>query len=158
MSQSEETMPRVRLVGDGKREIFDRLRGRYVALTPEEYVRQRFVHLLISSYGYMPALMANEVSLQVGKLSRRADTVVYHNSLRPLLLIEYKAESVALTPEVLEQALRYNATLGVLYIIITNGKRIACFRRLTPEDPFEMLRSIPSYAEVQEAGNKFDAK
>lgn len=49
---------------DGKRYILDILRKRYVALTPEEWVRQHFVHYLINHMGYPSGLLANEVSIK----------------------------------------------------------------------------------------------
>ena len=47
----------------GKHVIFDVIRRRYVALTPEEWVRQNFIHFLLEHKGYPKALMANEVQL-----------------------------------------------------------------------------------------------
>ena len=42
---------------NGKNVIFDVIRRRYVALTPEEWV-QHFVHFLLAHKGYPQALMA----------------------------------------------------------------------------------------------------
>ena len=79
---------------DGKRQIFDILRKCYVALTPEEWVRQHFVHYLIDHKGYSKALMGNEVSILLNNTKRRCDTVVYDRSMRPRVIVEYKAPSV----------------------------------------------------------------
>ena len=57
--------------------VFDRLRRRYVALTPEEWVRQHFVNYLIVHKGYPASLLANEVRLTIGDKTLRADTLLY---------------------------------------------------------------------------------
>ena len=51
---------RTKLEG-GRTKIWDTLRRRYVVLTPEEWVRQHFVHFLIEHKGYPKGLLANEV-------------------------------------------------------------------------------------------------
>ena len=73
---------------DGKTLIFDDLRRKYVALTPEEWVRQHFVHYLIKHKGFPRGLMGNEVSLQLNDTSRRCDTVVYDRQLKPRVIVE----------------------------------------------------------------------
>ena len=77
--------------------IFDILRGKYVALTPEEWVRQHFVHFLINHKGYPATLLANEVKLNVGDKKLRADTVLYSRQLKPQVIIEYKAPQIEIT-------------------------------------------------------------
>lgn len=81
----------------GRDQIFDVLRRKFVALTPEEWVRQHFIHFLADHKGYPASLLANEVQLRVGDKTVRADSVLYDTSLRPLMIIEYKAPSIALT-------------------------------------------------------------
>ena len=76
---------------NGRKQILDILRRKYVALTPEEWVRQHFIHYLIDHKGYPAPLLANEVPLQVGEKKVRADSVLYDNQLRPRMIIEYKA-------------------------------------------------------------------
>jgi len=57
--------------------VFDQLRNRYVALTPEEWVRQHFVNYLIAVKSYPITRLANEILLRVGDKTLRADSVVY---------------------------------------------------------------------------------
>ena len=102
-------------------DVYDGLRRKWVALTPEEWVRQHFVAYMIEQLGYSPLRMANEVSLTLNDTARRADTVVYDHSLRPVVVVEYKAPSISLTEEVLQQALRYNLVFNATGIMITNG-------------------------------------
>ena len=78
---------------DGKNVIYDVLRRRYVALTPEEWVRQHFVHFLIEHKGYPQSLMGNEVMLKLNGMTRRCDTLLYNRDLSARMIIEYKVSS-----------------------------------------------------------------
>ena len=91
---------------DNKAFILDIIRRQYVALTPEEWVRQHFVHFLIKQKDYPQSLMANEVQLKLNGMSRRCDTVVYDRTLRPRVIIEYKAPTVNITQKVFDQRCR----------------------------------------------------
>ena len=90
--------------------VLDPLRRRWVALTPEEWVRQHFVNLLVSEKHYPATLVANEVQLSVGEKVMRADTVVYDRTLRPRMIVEYKAPTVAITQKVFDQISVYTST------------------------------------------------
>ena len=114
----------------GRTLIYDVLRRRYVALTPEEWVRQHFIHFLIEHKHYPAALLANEVTLQLNGTRRRCDSVLYaRDGGRPRLIVEYKAPDVRISSDVFEQATRYNAVLGARYVILTNGLTHFCFER-----------------------------
>ena len=132
----------------GRRTLFDPLRRKYVALTPEEWVRQHFVHFLSSEKGIPSELMANEVSITLNAMARRCDTVVYDRHLRPIAIVEYKAPSVSVTVEVFEQAARYNMVLGVPYLIISNGLRHFCFYRDGDTGSYTSIDHIPTYEEM----------
>ena len=129
--------------------IFDPIRGEYLVATPEERVRQQFVRLLIDSYGYPSVLMANEFTIRLGKLSRRCDTVVFDKSLRPLVIVEYKAPHIPLNQKVVEQVFRYNSVLQVPYIFITNGRQMAIYRVGYGGCRTESLPEIPQYSQLQ---------
>ena len=102
---------------DGKRSIFDVIRRRYVALTPEEWVRQHFVHFLMTHKGYPQALMANEVQVQLNGTKKRCDTVLYRRDLTARMIVEYKAPEVEITQKVFDQITRYNMVLKVDFLI-----------------------------------------
>lgn len=125
--------------------IFDVLRRRYVALTPEEWVRQHFVHFLIDEKGYPQTLLANEVSLKIGEKKLRADTVLYDSQLQPRMIVEYKAPTVALTPRVFEQISAYNLLLKVDFLVVSNGLEHFCCRMDYERESYEFLPEIPSY-------------
>ena len=133
---------------DGKLQIFDPLRKCHVALTPEEWVRQHFVNFLIESRGFPTALMANEVAITVNGMKRRCDTVVYDRQLQPRVIVEYKAPTVKITKEVFAQISRYNLTLKVDYLIVSNGLQHYCCRMDYPNNSYTFLQEIPEYTKI----------
>lgn len=128
--------------------IYDTLRRKYVKLTPEEWVRQHFVHMLVERKGYPGALMANEVALKVGEKLLRADTVLYDSRLRPRMIIEYKAPHVAITQAVFDQIATYNLLLRVDYLVVSNGLSHYCCRMDYEGRQYRYLQDIPLYAEL----------
>ena len=139
----------VRLGGTKERPtIFDVLRRRYVVLTPEEWVRQHFVHFLTDAKGYPSTLLANEVKLQIGGKMLRADTVVYDRDLRPRMIIEYKAPTIALTQRVFEQVSAYNLLLHVDFLVVSNGLQHYCCRQNYDNQTYEFLTDIPDYSQI----------
>ena len=134
---------------DGRTQIFDILRRRYVTLTPEEWVRQHFIHFLIEHKGFPASLLANEVSLTVGSQWRRCDSVLYYKDLRPRIIIEYKAPTVAVTQKVFEQISTYNTVLHVPYLIVSNGLVHFCCKLDYVQKKITFLNSIPAFDELQ---------
>ncbi len=128
--------------------VFDVLRRRYVSLSPEEWVRQHFVHFLMEHKGYPMALMANEVALKIGNKALRADSVLYGRDLRPRMIVEYKAPSVVLTQQVFDQVMAYNLLLHVDYLVVSNGLRHYCCKVDYTNGSCSFLRDIPMYADL----------
>lgn len=106
----------------GKELIFDAARKRWVVLTPEEWVRQNFLQYLLLVKKYPASLIAVEKEIRVGELKKRFDIVVYDKDSKPWMIIECKEMGVQLDKKVLDQVLRYNITLNVPYLVITNGR------------------------------------
>ena len=131
---------------DGRRQIFDSLRRKYVALTPEEWVRQHFVHFLTDHKGYPQGLLANEVELKAGEKKLRCDTLLYNKALQPQMIIEYKAPHVEITQQVFDQITVYNRLLHVDYLVVSNGLQHYCCRMDYNRQTFEFLREIPDYS------------
>ena len=129
----------------GKRQIFDFLRRKYVALTPEEWVRQHFVHFLINHKGYPQGLLANEVELKVGDKKLRCDTLLYNRALQPQMIIEYKAPHVEITQQVFNQITVYNHLLHVDFLVISNGLQHFCCRLAYDHQSYAFLQEIPDY-------------
>ena len=128
--------------------IFDVLRARYVALTPEEWVRQNFVAFLIHHKGFKPALMANEMTLELNGNRRRCDTLVADRQGSPLVIVEYKAPSVPITQKVFDQIVRYNIVLHASYLIVSNGLQHYCCSIDYANNSYEFLKDIPNYDEI----------
>lgn len=111
----------------GKEFIFDTVRKRWVIFTPEEWVRQNFLQYLVVIKKYPAALIAVEKVIELGDIKKRFDIVLYDNDHHPWMIIECKEMAVALDTKVLDQVLRYNVTLQVPYLVITNGKHCYAF-------------------------------
>lgn len=138
----------------GRRQLFDILRRKYVALTPEEWVRQHFVHMLVERMGYPAALLANEVPLQVGSKTIRADSVLYSPTLQPRMIVEYKAPTVAITQRVFHQITAYNLLLRVDYLVVSNGLQTYCCQMDYEHQTYHFLPEVPCYEEL-EANNTY---
>lgn len=111
----------------GKELIFDEIRKQWVRLTPEEWVRQNFIQYLIQTKNYPSVLIAVEKEVKLGELKKRFDILVYNQQHQPWMMIECKAMEVQLTEEVLQQVLRYNISVPVEYLVITNGSYTYCY-------------------------------
>lgn len=128
-----------------KPEIFDFLRRRFVALTPEEWVRQHFTHFLVEHKGYPQALLGNEIELKIGQKRLRCDSLLYNKEMHPRMIIEYKAPSVAVTQKVFNQISTYNLLLHVDYLIVSNGLQHYCCRMDYEHERYEFMQEIPDY-------------
>ncbi|MBL7695214.1 MAG: type I restriction enzyme HsdR N-terminal domain-containing protein [Ferruginibacter sp.] len=106
----------------GREQIFDEIRKRWVALTPEEWVRQNFLQYLLQVRKYPASLIAVEKEIMLHDLRKRFDVVVHDRQAKPWMIIECKEMGVKLDQKVLDQVLRYNITLQVPYLVITNGQ------------------------------------
>ena len=124
-----------------KRYIFDAIRKTWLLLTEEEWVRQSFVDYLVRTLEYPTAMLALEKGLELNGLKKRFDLLVYNSSHQPWLMVECKAPEVALSEEVLQQVLRYNMSIPVEYIIITNGANTMGWRR--QHDTMELIEAVP---------------
>lgn len=122
--------------------IFDRLRRKWIALTPEEWVRQHFVDFLVTQ-GYPESYMANEVGIRLNNTLRRCDTVVYTPTLNPWAIAEYKRPTVKLTQGVFDQIVRYNLVLGVSYLFVSNG--VAHYLIQSTPGGYIFLDTLPAY-------------
>ncbi len=122
-----EYHPKIKKEKD-KEFIFDEVRKRWIILTPEEWVRQNFLQYLIQVKKYPAALIAIEKEIKLGDLKKRFDIVVYGSSSKPWMIIECKEMNVDLSKQVLHQVLRYNITMQVPYLVITNGSYCMAFQ------------------------------
>lgn len=131
-----------------KPKIFDILRRKYVTLTPEEWVRQHFVHYLIEHKGYPMALLANEVELKAGDKRLRCDSILYNKVVQPRMIIEYKAPTVVLTQRVFDQISAYNLLLHVDYLVVSNGMQHYCCKMDYDHQKYLFLEDIPDHQNI----------
>ena len=127
-------------------QIWDPLRRKEVAATPEERVRQWFIVQLRDAFGVPEHMMNSEVGFKFGAKSWRADILVYDRAGMPLAVVECKRPDVALDAHVIEQAMRYNSVLGVRFLFVTNGKMTYLYG--LKGDTFVPLDRIPSFEEM----------
>lgn len=131
----------------GQTIVFDTQRGKWLVLTPEEWVRQHVVAHLIGDLGYPASLTANEVGLRVNGRLRRCDTLVWRaGTTQPLMIVEYKAPQVTITQHTFDQIARYNLALHARCLMVTNGLTHFCC--LTDGTSHRFLDHIPSYSEL----------
>lgn len=131
----------------GKAEVFDIIRKKYITLTPEEWVRQHFIHYLINSLKYPRALISCENGLKYNELQKRTDIVVYDRTGKPYMVVECKAPEIKLSQSVFDQAACYNYTIQAKYLSVTNGLVHYCCRVDRAVQKIEFLSSMPEYEE-----------
>ena len=122
--------------------------SKYLVLTPEEWVRQHLIQFLIQDNGYPAGLLAIESMVKYNSMNRRSDLVAYNRKGEPILLAECKAPNVKIKQEAFDQIARYNVSLGVKYLIVTNGLvHYACY--IDRENKrVDFLDSIPNYSDI----------
>lgn len=145
--------PKLKKIGGGIF-IFDQIRKKYLSLTPEEWVRQNFLNYLINHKRYPRALMENEAIIKLNNMTRRCDTVVYNNNLKPLAIVEYKRPDVKIDQEVFDQIVRYNIVLRVDFLIVSNGLSHFCCKMNYENQSHTFLESIPEYSMLSEIENR----
>jgi hypothetical protein len=128
--------------------VLDVYRKRFVKLTPEEEVRQRFARYLVEEKGCPASLILTEYSLKVNKLSRRCDILVHKPAGHPALLVECKAPEVSITQASFDQVARYNLAFRVKYLIVTNGLKHYCCQIDFETEKITFMKQIPAYAEL----------
>lgn len=134
---------------NGQQEIFDIVRHKFVALTPEEWVRQHFIRYLDQEKKVPLVMLAVEKSLTLNNLTKRTDILVHGTGGKPVMIVECKAPSVNISQKVFEQIGRYNLALKVKYLVVTNGLDHYCAAIDFRKKNFSFLEEIPDYAEMK---------
>jgi type I site-specific restriction endonuclease len=131
-------------------QIFDEVRRKWVAITPEEWVRQHFVHYLKNNKHVPFGLIAVELGLEIYGLKRRADIVCYNSGGTPSLIVECKAPEIKLNTAVFAQAAMYNIRLKVPYLVVTNGLQHFCAKINVQVGDYEFISEIPDFSILNE--------
>jgi hypothetical protein len=124
--------------------VWDMTRKKWLLLTPEEYVRQLWVHYLISQLQYPQNLIATEKTINLGSLKKRFDIVIYNRDHKPWMIIECKAPDVTLSPNTLSQILSYQNTLQATYLVLTNGISTLC-GAINADQQLQWLEQLPEF-------------
>lgn len=135
---------RYRTVG-GNRLVLDVYRKRFVKLTPEEEVRQRFARYLVEEKGFPASLVMTEYALKVNTLSRRCDILVHKPAGHPAVLVECKAPELSINQASFDQVARYNLAFRVRYLMVTNGLKHYCCQIDFDTEKITFLKDIPLY-------------
>ena len=139
---------KMRETKNGEREIFDSFRKKFVKLTPEEWIRQHFLHFLCEEKGYPSSLISVEKQLMILGRSKRFDAVVFKNDGTPAVLIEFKASSVKLNQNVIEQVAGYNFVLQANFLMVSNGLTHYCCKMDYENRTYRLLNEIPAFKEL----------
>jgi len=135
-------------LNNGKEEIYDPVRKKYVVLTPEEWVRQHVIVFLIDQKQVPMSLISVEKKLEFNTLTKRFDVVIFNRNAVPLMLIECKAPGIKVNESVFDQAARYNMSLNAGLFLITNGLDHYCCRIDFENKLYVFLNDIPSFEEM----------
>lgn len=131
---------------DKGRQIFDICRKKWVAFTPEEWVRQHLLHYFTTELNYPVGLVAIELAVRINKLNRRCDMVVYNRKGLPVMIVECKAPEVKLDQKVFNQVSGYNLDLQVRYLLVSNGIIHFCARLNQAGGSYTFLQKFPDYS------------
>lgn len=131
-----------------KKQIFDSVRKKFVTLTPEEWVRQHFIQYLITEKKVPAALIAVEMGLKYIELQKRSDIVIYNKEGKPILVAECKAPHVKITQDTFDQVARYNMSLKVKFLVVTNGIQHFYCQIDHKNSAYFFLRELPVYSSL----------
>lgn len=130
--------------------IFDEFRGKWLKLTPEEWVRQNFIRYLAEHKGFPRSLIALEKKVDINGLSQRFDLLVYHRRGAPLLVAEFKSPAVRISQMTFDQAVRYNNELKAPYVVVSNGLAHYVCQIDFKEGKAVYLNEVPDFAALTE--------
>jgi len=137
---------KLKMKSDGEKTyIFDVVRKKYLLLTPEEWVRQNFIHYLNKEKKYPLGLMGVEQMVKYNSLKTRADIVMYNTEGKANIIVECKAPDVKITQDTFNQIAKYNSQLKVKYLLVTNGMNHYCCKMDYESNRITFLEEIPNY-------------
>ena len=129
-------------------QIFDEIRKKYVALTPEEWVRQHFVMFLVNVKQVPASLMILEKRIVLNTMSRRPDILVHNNKGEPVMIVECKGPEVDISQDVFDQIARYNSVIKARYLVVTNGMKHYCCQMNPGDNTYHFLQDVPAYVDM----------
>lgn len=128
--------------------VFDIIRKKYILMTPEEHVRQQFLHFLINEKQYPKGLLAVETQLKIYKLTKRTDIILYNKQGNISIIVECKAPQIKISQNTFDQIARYNMNFKAKYLIVTNGLNHYCCKVNYESNTYKFLKEIPNHNEL----------
>lgn len=133
---------------DGKVFVWDVFRKKKLQLTPEEWVRQHFLHFLVNEKQVPVGLIASEYNIEVNKLKRRCDSVIFNRNSKPIAIIECKAPEIKLSEQTFYQIAQYNFKLQVDWLILTNGLETIVAKINSETKKLDYFEEVPCFEEM----------
>ena len=133
---------------EGKRNILDPLRRKYVRLTPEEWVRQNLVQYLIVDLGYPRGLTSIEKGIDLHGKPFRADVIVHDRHGQAVLMAECKEPSVRISQDTFDQIAVYNRVVQARCLLVSNGLDHYCYAIDGGKEEYRFLDRVPRYEEL----------
>ncbi len=133
---------------EGKRNILDPLRRKYVRLTPEEWVRQNLVQYLIVDLGYPRGLTSIEKGIDLHGKPFRADVIVHDRHGQAVLMAECKEPSVRISQDTFDQIAVYNRVVQARCLLVSNGLDHYCYAIDRGKEEYRFLDRVPRYEEL----------
>jgi type I site-specific restriction endonuclease len=130
---------------EGTTQVFDQVRKKYLVLTPEEWVRQHFIHYLHQEKKYPLGLMGVEQIVKYNGMQTRADIVLYAADGKPNMIVECKAPKVKITQDAFNQIAKYNFNLKVDFLVVTNGIQHFCCALDYKNNKISFMKEVPDY-------------
>lgn len=133
---------------DGIVFVWDIFRKKKLQLTPEEWVRQHFLHFLVNDKQVPKGLIATEYNIEVNKLKRRCDGVIFNKNSEPIAIIECKAPEIKLSEQTFYQIAQYNFKLRVEWLILTNGLDTIVAMVNHEQKTLDYFKSVPDFEQL----------
>ena len=130
---------------EGTIQVFDVIRKKYFVLTPEEWVRQHFIHYLNNEKNYPMGLMGVEKMVKYNTLKTRADIILYTTEGKAKIIVECKAANVKITQDTFNQIAKYNFKLKVQFLVVTNGLQHFCCKMDYEKNTHRFLKEVPAF-------------
>ncbi len=132
---------------NGKVWIFDGIRKKFIVLTPEEWVRQHFIHYLVNEKQCPRSLIRVEGGLTYNQMQKRSDIVIFDREGKPWMVVECKSPTQMISDQTLSQAAVYNSTLKAAFICVTNGMVHYCAAVEWETRTTKLLDDLPAFPE-----------
>ena len=148
MSYLKNKYPIKIVTKSGNKYVFDNIRKKYIKITPEEIIRQKFIKYLVEEKKYSPNLIGVEQKLPVKNNFFRTDIVIYNRNANPLMIIECKADNIKISQDTFEQIAKYNMVFEVEYLVVTNGLKNYVCKLDYLNKTYSFLKEIPAFVEL----------